>query len=81
MIRTRLIKNHRRGCHAVKNYLSGFWNTPWAYFEDVTWRDRRGGKTGSTEMWAVATCNDTDCKAKFLVSMEDIWDSIYKENE
>ena len=80
MIRKKVISNHRKNCIAAKNYLSGFWNTPWAYFTEVVWRDRRGGKTGASTVWAEAICNDPDCRAKLLVHMDDLWDAIHRED-
>jgi hypothetical protein len=60
----KLLKPHRKGCIALSNYVSGKWDTPWAYLDNVSWS--RYGR-----YWE-AGCNDPKCKASVRVKEDEI---------
>jgi len=78
---------HRKGCYALAHTQTKFWGNPWAFvpydneqFPNAYGERFRGDKSGRHkgqrqmmgETWFRIVCNDPDCKAKLLVSENEI---------
>lgn len=70
MLYKRIIGQHKKDCYAIKNYINGRWDTPWA----APWVNRQyyGTATGkvknrNTHLWTEFQCNCVGCPARFIV--------------
>ncbi len=72
--RTKFLKEHRDGCHALAHARSGFWSTAWCCIPEdrCLWLDTLGRKNGGGHPWIVFICNDIGCEAQIAVYADDL---------
>ena len=64
----RLLRDHKRGCCALKAVVEGRWNTPWCGIPETTmWLSKAGDNRGSHTPWLKIRCNNRDCPASKIV--------------
>jgi hypothetical protein len=71
MIRKRHIGKHAKDCYALRMFMAGKWDSPWACPEMV-FRNKRGYKGHGYTTWILYKCNSPDCKAQLLLHSDDV---------
>lgn len=71
-VRSKIIRNHKRGCYALAAAAKNAWPHPWSVPSgDVHRLDLMGRRNGGGRRWIEYRCNDADCPALLAVLEDD----------